>query len=150
MTQKPRNTQSQNHYHLQLTLINKLRAETKDLILWSDLDWTTKDYKEKQPEIPDWRKCKLLGSLLDNNKDIERRKGLTITAINTLNYIFKSKIVCIELKLKSFELGAAMTIAGELKGKLADAELEHALDPANSGKKSKGSRNLNIGKLIAL
>ena len=60
--------------------------------MWSELDWVTKDYKNKTLEIPDWRKCKLLGSLLDTDKDIERRKGLTALVINTLNYIFKSKL----------------------------------------------------------
>ena len=35
----------------------------------------TKDYKNKLSGIPDWRKYKLLGPLLDTDKDIESRQN---------------------------------------------------------------------------
>ncbi len=40
----------------------------------------TEEYKISSNGDPAWKKCKLLGSLLDSEEDIKRRKGL---AINT-------------------------------------------------------------------
>ena len=45
----------------------------------------------------DWKKCKYLGSLLDTEKDIKRRKGLAIAAINNMKTIFYGNL---ELKTK--------------------------------------------------
>ena len=39
-----------------------------------------------------WKKCKILGSLLDTLEDIKRRKSLAIVAIQSLQYIWKSKL----------------------------------------------------------
>ena len=38
----------------------------------------------------DWKNCKLLGSLLDTEKDINRRKALTTNAMKDLKHLFKS------------------------------------------------------------
>ena len=37
-----------------------------------------------------WKDCKLLGSKLDTNKDIEKRKSLTINVMKELKHLFKS------------------------------------------------------------
>ena len=67
--------------------LKKLREDT---ICWSALDWITK-YKPPKVENkkPDWKECKLLGSKLDTQKDIQRRKGLTIPSLATYHPIFK-------------------------------------------------------------
>ena len=50
----------------------------------------------------EWKKCKLLGTLLDTENDIDRRKGLAIIAINNLKSIFEEKI-SLQIKLRSFD-----------------------------------------------
>ena len=40
---------------------------------------------------PDWRKCKLLGSMLDAQVDINRRKLLTIDSVKSFQDILKSR-----------------------------------------------------------
>ena len=70
---------------------------------WSELDWLV-TYKPPTPEnpAPDWKKCKLLGSLLDTTKDIERRKGLALSSMQAFEYVFKSKRISTELKIRTF------------------------------------------------
>ena len=45
-----------------------------------------------------WRDCKLLGSLLDTQNDINRRKVLAINAANKLKHLFLNKDVTISVK----------------------------------------------------
>ena len=65
-------------------------------------DTKTEEYKIQRKGNVDWKKCKLLGSLLDTENDIKRRKGLAIAAINTLKYIFNSSKLNIKTKLRVF------------------------------------------------
>ena len=41
---------------------------------WSDLDWIIMDPPKVKDNTPDWKRCKILGSLLDTKSDIDRRK----------------------------------------------------------------------------
>ena len=50
-----------------------------------------------------WRDCKLLGSLLDIQNDIKRRKVLAINAANKLKHLFLNKDVNISVKTKLFK-----------------------------------------------
>ena len=50
-----------------------------------------------------WRDCKLLGSLLDTQNDIKRRKVLAINAANKLKHLFLNKDVTISVKTKLFK-----------------------------------------------
>ena len=50
-----------------------------------------------------WRDCKLLGSLLDTQNDIKRRKVLTINAANKLKHLFLNKDVTISVKITLFK-----------------------------------------------
>ena len=50
-----------------------------------------------------WRDCKLLGSLLDTQNDIKRRKVLTINAANRLRHLFLDKDITINVKTKLFK-----------------------------------------------
>ncbi len=54
-------------------------------IEWSALDWIS-NAKQTIPANtkPDWKKCKLLGSLLDTTADITRRKILTVNHMKQL------------------------------------------------------------------
>ena len=76
----------------------------EDRPLWSELDWVVNKIppEEIEDKTPNWRNCKLLGSLLDTGKDINRRRGLAINAMRKLKFIFASSRISIELKLKSF------------------------------------------------
>ena len=51
----------------------------------------------------DWRKCKYLGSLLDTENDIKRRKGLAIDAFNTLNKFLNNHRASMKTKSKIFQ-----------------------------------------------
>ena len=50
-----------------------------------------------------WRDCKLLGSLLDTQNDIKRRKVLAINAANKLKLLFLNKDVTVSVKTKLFK-----------------------------------------------
>lgn len=69
----------------------------------------TEEYQipSKEENAPNWQKCKLLGSLLDTTADIERRKVLTINTMKKYNYIFKSKRISLEYKIRTFQTYAA-------------------------------------------
>ena len=80
-----------------------LLKHKNDRILWSDLDWLT-NYTPPPIENkePDWRKCKLLGSLLGTEEDIQRRKILTIDSMTSYEDLYKSKRISIPLKVRTF------------------------------------------------
>ena len=81
----------------------ELLLHKNDKIIWSDLDWLT-NYNplQNKDNTPDYRKCKLLGSLLDTEKDIDRRKILTIDAMKKHKHIFNSNRISIQLKIRCF------------------------------------------------
>lgn len=64
----------------------------------------TEEYTVKYKGNENWKDCKLLGSKLGTQKDIARRKGLTINAINDLQYIFKSKHISLQVKVRMFKV----------------------------------------------
>ena len=75
---------------------------------WSALDWLV-TYKppEQENPAPDWKKCKLLGSLLDTVSDIERRKTLALNSLQHFEHIYKSKRISIKLKIRTFNIYTA-------------------------------------------
>ena len=62
---------------------------------------------EQENPHPDWKKCKLLGSLLDTKSDIQRRKGLTLDSLKAFDFIFNSKRIGIDLKIRTFNTYSA-------------------------------------------
>ena len=66
---------------------------------------TTKTEKYEISRISDnsWKKCKLLGSLLDTKEDIKRRKRLAIDSMKTLENIFNSKYISEVIRLRIFK-----------------------------------------------
>ena len=59
-----------------------------DLIENSD---KREEYEISRKSDERWKKCKYLGSLLDTEKDIERRRSLTLDAMRTLEPMFRSR-----------------------------------------------------------
>ena len=64
----------------------------------------TEKYTISRTSNGSWKKkCKLLGSLLDSDKDIKRRKGLAIDSFKTLENIFKSRHIGEVIRLRIFK-----------------------------------------------
>ena len=85
--------------------MDTLLAHKNDKILWSELDWLV-NYKPPPAKdlTPDWKTCKLLGSLLDTEKDIERRKSRMLTTMEKYEHIFKSKHIGNAMKIRTFSI----------------------------------------------
>ena len=64
----------------------------------------TEEYKISRVNCDDkWKKCKLLGSILDTNNDIKRRKGLSLDAVQKIKYMFNNKKLSIKTKMRAFD-----------------------------------------------
>ena len=62
------------------------------------------EYKISRVNCDDkWKKCKLLGSILDTNNDIKRRKGLSLDAVQKIKYMFNNKKLSIKTKMRAFD-----------------------------------------------
>ena len=70
-------------------------------IRWSALDWIT-NAKQPTPVNKDWKKCKLLGSLLDASADITRRKMIALEHMKTFKNIFNSHKLKTVTKVRTF------------------------------------------------
>ena len=81
-----------------------LIAHKNDKILWSELDWVVNYKPPVKDTTPDWKNCKLLGSLLDTEKDFGRRKRLTLDAMRKYDHVFKSKRISNALKIRTFNI----------------------------------------------
>ena len=72
-------------------------------------DLTINDNKTENYEIRrvncdnTWKQCKLLGSILDTECDIKRRKGLAVDVAKKLQYIFQNKKLNIKIKIRAFD-----------------------------------------------
>ena len=51
----------------------------------------------------DWKKCKMLDTILETGNDIKRRKGLAIDAINKIKHILNNKKLTLKMKSRAFE-----------------------------------------------
>ena len=49
-----------------------------------------------------WRKCKLLGSLLDTKEDIKRRKMISINTMKENRHVYNSKYLTLSHKIRHF------------------------------------------------
>ena len=63
----------------------------------------TEEYHITRNGPEEWKKCKILESLLDNNEDIKRRKQLTNNAMKKLEHIFTNNKLNIKLKIRVFK-----------------------------------------------
>jgi len=57
----------------------------------------------KHPEENEWKKCKLLGSFIDTERDIKHRKSLVISSMRNNREIYKSKHLSIDTKIRYFK-----------------------------------------------
>ena len=73
------------------------------------------EHKTEEYTVPDatpirgkdsWRKCKLLGSLLDTKEDIQRRKMITIRTMKENIHVYKSKYLTLSQKIRYFRVFA--------------------------------------------
>ena len=60
----------------------------------------TEEYEVSRAGNDDWKKYKLVGSLIDTTCDISRRRGLALHAYSKLKKILKSRQVNSKLKVK--------------------------------------------------
>ena len=84
------------------------------LPLLNDVTGGRNEHKTEEYTVPDatpirgkdsWRKCKLLGSLLDTKEDIQRRKMITIT-MKENSHVYKSKYLTLSQKIRHFRVFA--------------------------------------------
>ena len=61
----------------------------------------TEEFTIKRNVEETWKKCKLLGTLLDTEGDVKRRKVLGMNVVNSMKEIFFGDI-SIEVKVRSF------------------------------------------------
>ena len=83
--------------YIRNTIPNKLKERSLQIN-----ESKTEVYYIKQKGNETWRECKILGSLLDTEKDINRRKKLAIAAYKHLRKILNSKKNSIKIKLRTF------------------------------------------------
>ncbi len=82
-------------------------TQPKLMAQWSELDWLlfppqqVEEPKDETP-APDWKNCKLLGTILHTDSDIKRRKMLTNNALHQLKHIFNSRRISNQLKIRTF------------------------------------------------
>ena len=88
----------------------------------------TEEYNIEQKGNEAWKECKILGSLLDTEKDINRRKILAIDAYKTLNSIFSSKINSVTIKLRTFNAYVASVFLYNSELWTLTKKLENTID----------------------
>ena len=85
---------------------NQVKRLRPDLLEKGNL--TENESKREEFRIPDekdlWKECKCLRSIMVTESDINRRKGLTISTMNTLESLLKLHTVTIKTKLNLFKV----------------------------------------------
>ena len=87
--------------------MESLMQHKDDKPLWSELDWLVNYKPEIKDKIPNWRNCKLLGSKLDSLKDFQRRRALTIDSMREMDYVYRSKLLRTQMKIRTFNAFAS-------------------------------------------
>ena len=90
----------------QLAKINSIKRVVPDMLKEADLIENSskrEEYEVSRSGNEKWKSCKYLGSLLDTEKDIGRRKCLAFDAVTTLNPLFKSRNLSEVTKIRIFE-----------------------------------------------
>ena len=87
-----------------ISKINMVKRTIPDMLKEGNL--IENQSKREQYKIPDedekWKKCKCLGTLIDTEEDLKRRKGLTMDAMKTFSKIFTSNRLSIKTKIRTF------------------------------------------------
>ena len=85
--------------------INKVRKTVPPKLKQRNLtinEEKTELYRVSRTGSTNWKKCKYLGTLLDTEEDIKRRKGLAISAFNQLKQFLESKRATTITKMRIF------------------------------------------------
>ena len=88
----------------------------------------TEEHNIQQKGNEAWEDCKVLGSLLGTEKDINRRKILAIDAYKTLNSIFSSKKNSFKIKLRTFNAYVASVFLYNTELWILTKKLENTID----------------------
>ena len=88
----------------------------------------TEEYKVSRTGNDDWKKCKLVGSLIDTTCDINRRRGLAVHAYNKLKKILKSRQVNPKLKVKVLNIYIKSIFLYNCEIWTITKELENSID----------------------
>lgn len=96
--------------------INQIASRTRDIMKTIDeypeklKKWDlninkdkTEQYEISNSSSSQWKKCKLLGTLLDTTEDIKRRKALAIAAAKNLKHLFNNNKIWIKTKARAFD-----------------------------------------------
>ena len=79
-----------------------LEKHKEDKCLWSEFDYLVNYHPKQENNNPNWKKCKLLGSNLDSEEDIKRRKIMSMGTMEKLSISFKSSKISLQCKIKLF------------------------------------------------
>ena len=104
----------------------------------------TEQYKVSRESPTEWKKCKYLGSLLDTEEDINRRKGLTIGTYNQLKQFLQSRKATIITKMRIFNAYVCSVFLYNSELWTLTTKLEHKIDVFQ---RTLLRRTLNITKL---
>ena len=88
----------------------------------------TEEYEVSRTGNDEWKKCKLVGSLIDTTCDINRRRGLALHAYNKLKKILKSRQVNPKLKVKVLNIYIKSIFLYNCEIWTITKELENSID----------------------
>ena len=83
--------------------IGKIKKEIPEKLSERNLNVNkekTEEYNIRRNESVSWKKCKYLGSLLDTEEDIKRRKGLAISTCARLTKMLENKVTSLRTKVR--------------------------------------------------
>ena len=78
--------------------------ETRNLLVNRE---KTEEYSVKKDGSSDWKRCKYLGTMIDTEQDIKRRKGITSRAMDRIKYISKDRKLGTNIKIRAFNAYAS-------------------------------------------
>ena len=78
--------------------------ETRNLLVNRE---KTEEYSVKKDGSSDWKRCKYLGTMIDTEEDIKRRKGITSGAMDRIKYISKDRKLGTNIKIRAFNAYAS-------------------------------------------
>ena len=88
-------------------IVQKLKKDLPPKLEQRNLHCNTEKTEEYTIELngknnDDWKKCKMLGSLLNTSDDIKRRKNLALDALRNMKSTFENKKLSIKTKARIF------------------------------------------------
>ena len=88
----------------------------------------TEEYIISKEGNDNWKKCKYLGSLLNTEDDIKRRKSLAINTFNQLKHIFNSNKTSMDKKMRIFQAYVSSVFLYNSELWTLTNNLEHKID----------------------